>query len=564
MHVVCAPAVLLLSLVTRAGAFAFSSAPSDSCFHHTVNNRRSSNSGRRSLASRRAALRCSRREMQRHSRHDVSFGLSSSRQHCRQAGRQLLRRHGLAVHPPAAATATTTSRSMHQGDANGEGEEEEEEEEEEEDRLDQARRRLPQQQQQQQPKRRGQQSRADFLRAGASMVGFAGAVLGAQQEAARAIDLGGVEFGFGNKNAFTIPPEDNPDGLRSPRPLAYRIEYTDPPTTVPFPRDTEPNLVKEIAGQGLVFFGVHGEDAPDPALAADVIGKLSASLKNQAAIGLEQVEMQFQPALDSYVAGGDQGGDGKDEDLDSADAELARATQWAERCAFPFENFLPLFHLARRRGLPMVALGVDSEKVFDVMQNGMDSLGEDDRNAYVSDFKGFVTYVRDKGFQVYADKLIFPSYDRLKEAGLLGSKPPTKPNFFAARILADEAVASKAVDWATDNKGLKLFVVQREDHVKFGFGASGRAARIAKSLGAEMPTKSVLINPTAEGSLSQSRSLRLALEYADDLQNGKPLANYLWFSKSPKVNQIPRMVNPEDKGWLERINLYDLKGAAPS
>lgn len=46
-----------------------------------------------------------------------------------------------------------------------------------------------------------------------------------------------------------------------------------------------------------------------------------------------------------------------------------------------------------------------SEKVFDVMQNGMDSLGEDDRNAYVSDFKGFVTYVRDKGFQVYADKV---------------------------------------------------------------------------------------------------------------------------------------------------------------
>lgn len=46
-----------------------------------------------------------------------------------------------------------------------------------------------------------------------------------------------------------------------------------------------------------------------------------------------------------------------------------------------------------------------SEKVFDVMQNGMDSLGADERNAYVSDFKGFVTYVRDKGFQVYADKV---------------------------------------------------------------------------------------------------------------------------------------------------------------
>lgn len=35
----------------------------------------------------------------------------------------------------------------------------------------------------------------------------------------------------------------------------------------------------------------------------------------------------------------------------------------------------------------------------------------------------------------------------------------------------------QAVDWATQNDGMRLFVVQREDHVKFGFGASGRAAR---------------------------------------------------------------------------------------
>lgn len=381
-------------------------------------------------------------------------------------------------------------------------------------------------------------------------------VLGSQQQAAQAIDLGGVEFGFKNKNKFNIPDADNPDGLRSPRPLAYRVQFTDPPTTVPFPREFEPNLIKEISEERLVFFGVHGEAAGDQATAAEVMGKVSTKLKDKAAIGLEQVEMQFQPALDAYIAE-------RQGDLAAADAELAEATQWEDRCAFPFENFLPVLHLARSRGLPLVAMGVDSEKVFDVMQNGMDSLGEDERNAYVSDFKGFVTYVRDKGFQVYADKLIFPSYDRLNEAGLLGKKPPTKPNFFAARILADEALASKAVDWATQNNGMRLFVVQREDHVKFGFGASGRAARIAKSLGSDMPTKSVLINPTAEDSLSLSRSLRLALEYADDLLNGKPLANYLWFSKSPKVNQIPRMVNPEDKGWLESINLYDFKGAAP-
>lgn len=70
--------------------------------------------------------------------------------------------------------------------------------------------------------------------------------------------------------------------------------------------------------------------------------------------------MQFQPALDAYIAGGQgrQGGQGQG-DLDRADDELAEAIQWNERCPFPFDNFLPVFHLARSRGLPLLAMGVD-------------------------------------------------------------------------------------------------------------------------------------------------------------------------------------------------------------
>lgn len=72
------------------------------------------------------------------------------------------------------------------------------------------------------------------------MVGLAAAALAAgKPREATAIDLGGVEFGFEDKAHFDIPNEDNPDGLRSPRPLAYRVEYTDPPTTVPFTKDLE-------------------------------------------------------------------------------------------------------------------------------------------------------------------------------------------------------------------------------------------------------------------------------------------------------------------------------------
>ncbi|CAM9847076.1 unnamed protein product [Ascophyllum nodosum] len=407
------------------------------------------------------------------------------------------------------------------------------------------------------------ETRADFLgKTAAAGIAYAAALW---PRRVGAVDLGGVEFGPSEPNKFDIPPEDNPDGLRSPRPLAYRVEYTDPPTTIPFPRNMEDRLVAEMASQKLLFFGVHGDSPADQQLAARLMGKIASKLKDKAAIGLEQVERQFQSALDDYVAEGrTPGASEPGELLDQADARLAEATQWKERSTLPFDSYRPVFHLARRRGLPLVALGVDSESVFQVMRNGMDSLREEDRNSFVADFKGFVSYVRDKGFQAYADKLIFPSYERLMDEGLLGDTPPTRPNFFSARILVDEALASRAVEWVTSkaNQNRPLLVLQREDRVKFGFGASGRAARIAESFGGKMPTRTVLVNPTAIDSLSDNRSLRLALEYADDLYAGKPLANYLWFTKSPKVSLIPRMLNPENKGWLENINLYELRGSA--
>lgn len=77
------------------------------------------------------------------------------------------------------------------------------------------------------------------------------------------------------------------------------------------------------------------------------------------------MEQQFQPALDAYVAGGRAagGGDGgkAGPSRDLADAELAKAVEWDQRSAYPFDAYLPVLHLARARGLPLVALGVDRQ-----------------------------------------------------------------------------------------------------------------------------------------------------------------------------------------------------------
>merc|ERR1712196_407430 len=60
--------------------------------------------------------------------------------------------------------------------------------------------------------------------------------------------------------------------------------------------------------------------------------------------------------------------------------------------------------------------------------------------------------------------------------------------------------------------------------------------------------KSMLLNPSAKDSQSPNRALRLMLAYADKLVIANPLANYLWFSSSPKVSLLNRMMEPVEYG----------------
>jgi hypothetical protein len=54
----------------------------------------------------------------------------------------------------------------------------------------------------------------------------------------------------------------------------------------------------------------------------------------------------------------------------------------------------------------------------------------------------------------------------------------------------------------------------------------------------------VLLNPTAAETLSESNYLRLEIGTSPDtLEYQTKVADYLWFSSSPKVNMVHRMMN---------------------
>ena len=362
------------------------------------------------------------------------------------------------------------------------------------------------------------------------------------------------------------------------RPKVYSVEMTDPPSLQPRTTRGEEGAISRFADADIVLLGEHHSSLRDHELQANIVSRMLDATKRSSkelVIGLEMVQKgnpDFQAALDAYVRS-------KREEVSEEDADAAfiKGTDWLNRWVWDFEVYKPIFHLARNRGIPLVALNVLSETQQRVKENGLDGLSELEKQIYVPDTDGFVASVKGPGFQRYTEKVILPSYQFHAENKLLGDNP-TPEKFFSSRILWDEGMASSAVTYLTDKPAKTMMVVLTGlDHVKFGYGIRERALRglknfrdkkYAASLAAyeslvaaasgdakKKPQKpaditkdvkvlSVLLNPTAQDSLSPTVQLQLCLAYGPFLKDQKPLADFLWFTDSPPVKILTRPKNP--------------------
>lgn len=98
-------------------------------------------------------------------------------------------------------------------------------------------------------------------------------------------------------------------------------------------------------------------------------------------------------------------------------------------------------------------------------------------------------------------------------------------------------------------ESLVIFVAPIED-VRFMGGYNGRLERISRFLNKEENKviddciTTILLNPSAKETLSLSRYLRLEIGTAPtNIDYQTKVSDYLWFSKMPKVNLIPRLMN---------------------
>jgi len=206
-------------------------------------------------------------------------------------------------------------------------------------------------------------------------------------------------------------------------------------------------------------------------------------------IGLEQVQVQFQPILDAYVDG------------EILEKEMLELVQWEKRWTWDFKNYKPIFDLAKELKIRLVALNVNSEDLAVVEEFGIQGLSKEQLRRYIKNPKAFGDFANQQSFKSYVSYVIEPSYELHQQIGLLRNTMSGKPlgqemsfrNFFSARILWDESMAGNAYSWNMKNPGGLMVGLVGADHIKFEKGVAGRYNRLVND---SRQGVSVLLNPT--------------------------------------------------------------------
>lgn len=366
------------------------------------------------------------------------------------------------------------------------------------------------------------------------------------------------------------------------RPTAYRVDSTIPPTLLPIKNAGKEKRVLEALGRGsgtekdaIVVDTVNLNNMLNKAVfgTVDAVESLSGQRKDESrvgpdyssfvclgvpsktssvdidlalsllstilqprkssqfasALGLAICPYSTQPSLDAYAQGR------ASEEILLSDLAQAGVPEETTRL------YEPLLRMAKSQGIELLALAPEAEDVKVTRTRGLQSVDPDRRAAYVVDPEGFVAVPNDPKYQLYADRSLFKDFEPLDSKDAIG-------NFFAERILVHEAAATAMASYAMKHPESLVAMVAPTPDLRFLGGMNGRIPRVCKAMNANSKVTddavtTILLNPTAEETLSRTRYLRLEIGTGPDtLPYQTKVADYLWFSSMPKVNMIPRLM----------------------
>jgi len=311
---------------------------------------------------------------------------------------------------------------------------------------------------------------------------------------------------------------------------------------------------------GLDFEDETGEDAN---LA---IGIMEIVLKPRRRLGsvlaLEFAPLSTQDALDSYIQSS-LGSSSTSSSLRKAQEELVRRLVKAGVSQSTIDHQLPILEFARSRSLPLLAVAPEPEDVLTVRRLGLQNLDAEARSRYVVDSGGFIQWTQDPRNKLYTERSLLKDFVPMTSSSSSSSSggggdtttttntvEDTAGGYFAERILVHETIATTIARYtASKPKNTLVLTIAPTKDVRYLGGPNGRIPRILQTLNPqtnvdEEAVTTILLNPSASTTLSKSRFLRLEIGTApSNLKYQTKVADYLWFSRMPKVNMLPRMMN---------------------
>lgn len=282
---------------------------------------------------------------------------------------------------------------------------------------------------------------------------------------------------------------------------------------------------------------------------------LSGKPNSNMAIGVAMFPIKAQASLDDLVAGR----------ITLAEMQDALAVQQQQVSTDLLSVYQSLLEFAVSNRIPLVAMGLTEADRTAVQTRGLQTVDPVARAQYVVDTEGFIATTNDATFKLYTDRSLLKD---LTDDGM------TSANFFAERILAHEAGATAVSKYALAHPGTVVAVVAPVNDVRYLGGINGRIPRVYQYLSAMANTSTssnntsassssspaavaagralltakdvttILLNPTAPDSLSRTVRLRLEIGTGPDtLAYQTKIADYLWFSSSPAVSLLPRVMD---------------------
>ena len=389
------------------------------------------------------------------------------------------------------------------------------------------------------------------------------------------------------------------------RATAYSIQDTLPPTMFQLKSSREAAALKGIGnsrGRSCVFLGYHtdrqmvsetrgtmeergrrGVIERDLRLVADnllpdIFRPRRRSKGN--AIGIKFLPMSTQPILDQLSQSQSVVGGGIIAELCDACEDNPLVTRG------DIEGLSPIFNFARNNNVKILALSPEFADIDKVRKSGLQSLDGTSRKKYFLDPAGFqnqlspptrsVTSAKTDVMELSPDDLYRKSFRLYADLVMTRKFVPSNgedsvANFFGERCLEMEACGGGIAGWLEGKEDGFVVVLDSIAGVEYGKagGVESRVERITNNIRSgkgkngngngngngtngggnnnnniSISTTSILVNPTAEDSLSLGRQLRLSIGSSPELFAVETrIADYLWFSEMPPINLLSRVMN---------------------